>query len=116
NPANAAFNSGSSLPASPPSRDSEMRRAAEAAAASGDWREALRNVDAAEAAAKPKASATKSSTPAPPKPAPDSLKIPAAAPASPPSGSPISIGSGGSGFDDLDSLEQIAKAVAACTR
>jgi uracil-DNA glycosylase family 4 len=94
----------SSLPESQP-RDSEKRRAAETAAASGDWREALRNVDAGEPAAKAATST---------QPDPSALRIPAAAPASPPSGSPITIATAKSNRDDLATIDAVAKAISTC--
>jgi uracil-DNA glycosylase family 4 len=111
---NSSFKSGPHVPESQP-RDSEKRRAAETAAASGDWREALRNVDAGEPAAKAGApSAAPSATPKPL--SPEALKIPAAAPASPPSGQPITIAGARSGLDDLTSIEAVAKTIAGCQR
>jgi uracil-DNA glycosylase family 4 len=103
------FKSSSPLPESQP-RDSEKRRAAETAAASGDWREALRNVDAGDPTAKPAAPAK----PTAPQPNADALKIPAAAPASPPSGEPRTITGSKANRDDLKSIEDVARAISTC--
>jgi uracil-DNA glycosylase family 4 len=105
----------SSSPSDPaPPRDSEKRRAAETAAASGDWREALRNVDAGEQSAKPTAPKPAAPAARSPEPDPTALKIPAAAPASPPSGTPITIATAKSNRDDLKTIEEVAKAIATC--
>jgi len=110
NSPNSAFNSSSPLPSSPP-RDTEKRRAAETAAASGDWREALRNVDAGDPTAKPAAPAKPAAAPAPNA---NALKIPAAAPASPPSGEPRTITGAKANRDDLTSIDDVAKAISTC--
>lgn len=123
-----------------PRGDSEMHRAAEAAAASGDWREALRAVNA-EDGAKSTGKAPKASTKAPAKAAaapdgseseksPPSAQAPAdAAPVaagepgsdadrSPSAvGMPMQVGAGAapSGLDDLRSLDEVAGAIGKCT-
>lgn len=87
-----------------PRADSAMRRSAEVAAASGDWREALRAVDA--------------ETPAPEPPS--SLKVPPVNPDRPTpavTGKSLVVGADAkpSGLDDLGDLAAVAAAIAACT-
>jgi DNA polymerase len=88
--------------------DSEMRRAAEAAAAGGDWRDALRAVDAPEtgkpAAPKPPAFTPNSATPG------SDTRSPSA------SGEPLVVGanSAPSGLSHLATLDDVASAIGAC--
>ena len=132
-PRSAAAAPGREAQRMPPRGDSDLHRAAEAAAASGDWREALRAVNAEEggASAKPV-----------PKPAPkavsraaepvdtDSAVAPAGTTAptagapgsdadrSPSaSGAPLQVGAGAapSGLAHLESLEAVAGAIAGCS-
>jgi len=108
----------------PPPRDSAMRRAAEEAAASGDWREALRAVNASDDKAAP-SSAPKPADAATPEPPADKPKIggtafplPADASASgPPEGRIYEIGSGSarSSLSDITDLAGVAAAIATCT-
>jgi uracil-DNA glycosylase family 4 len=110
-----------------PRGDSEMHRAAEAAAASGDWREALRAVNAPdEQASRPKAAA---SGPAPTAVTPTAVTPTAAArPAGEPGsdedrspsavGEPMLVGAGAapSGLEHLGALDAVAQAIAGCSR
>lgn len=87
----------------PPRPDSEMRRAAEAAAASGDWRDALRAVDA-------------SAQPTPTF-APNSASKTVADSRSPSAtGEPLIVGahSAPSGLEHLTTLDAVAQAIGAC--
>jgi DNA polymerase len=90
------------VPPSAPS-DSKIRRTAEDAAKSGDWRQALRAVDAA--------------APSPKSPFPPSANTGLDAPAgAPPSGRPIVVGAGAarSPLTTLDTIAAIARSIAAC--
>jgi DNA polymerase len=124
-----------------PRGDSEMHRAAEAAAASGDWREALRAVNAedgskatpaAKSAAKPAAardaaesgtSDASGATSVPPADASAPAPIAAGAPGSDADrsptavGMPMSVGAGAapSGLDQLQTLDAVAGAIAGCS-
>lgn len=82
----------------PPRSDSAMHRKAEAAAASGDWREALRAVDAEQGAD-----------------APAKAEEPPRAPSA--TGAPLQVGDGAapSGLAHLASLEAVAGAIAGCS-
>lgn len=120
----------------PPRGDSEMHRTAEAAAASGDWREALRAVNAEDGtqAAKPAAKTTKA---APKRAQQDADATPPVAPAAAPDaaapvaagepgsdadrspsavGMPMQVGTGAapSGLDDLRTLDDVAGAIGKC--
>ena len=114
--------------ATPPARpDSEMRRNAEAAAAGGDWRDALRAVDADEASAKSAPSAGKpaarpstSAEPSADRPTfePNSASASVPDTRSPSaSGEPLIVGtnSAPSGLDHLKTLDEVAAAIRACT-
>lgn len=91
----------------PPAADSAKRRAAEEAAKGGDWREALRAVDAAQEPAP--AAPVESTTPAAP-------ATPAkAAPQADPISITVGAGAPGSGLDHLRTLDDVAKAIAGCT-
>lgn len=97
-------------PARPPASDSAMRKSAEAAAASGDWRDALRAVDAtpaAPAAAKPKGAPC---VPPTPLAADGPPKSPSA------TGTPLVVGAGAapSGLDEMTTLDAVASAISAC--
>lgn len=100
----------SAPPARPPASDSAMRKNAEAAAASGDWRDALRAVEATPAPAAP----TK------PKGAPfvPPTALEADGPPKSPSatGEPLNVGAGRapSGLDSLTTLDAVASAIGAC--
>lgn len=115
------------MPSEPPARpDSAIRRAAEEAAKDGDWRAALRSVDAAAPSpAKPAPSAPASPTPPPAKPTvPLKGGGPAFGPpaadagegAGAPAGTAFTIGAGskGSGLAHLGDLAAVAGAIAAC--
>lgn len=110
----------------PPRGDSAMHRTAEAAAASGDWREALRAVDAEgdvkakkptgkRAAAKPIAGEKAGDAAATPTATPvtngDADRSPSA------TGVPLEVGKGAapSGLDHLDTLDAVARAIAGCS-
>jgi len=118
------------MPNEPPPRpDSAIRRAAEEAAKDGDWRAALRSVDAATPSAakpaKPAPSTPSSSSPPPAKPtvplkgggpafgppAGDSAESTGA-----PAGTAFTVGAGskGSGLAHLGNLDAVAAAIAAC--
>lgn len=123
----AAAPGANAMPSEPPARpDSAIRRAAEEAAKDGDWRAALRSVDAAAPSpAKPAPSAPASPTPPPAKttvplkgggpafgpPAADANEGPGAS-----AGSAFTIGAGskGSGLAHLGDLAAVAGAIAAC--
>ncbi len=94
----------------PPVADSAKRRAAEEAAKGGDWREALRAVDAAEAAKPAGAERPGPAAKATPKPAAKAASTPAG-------GESLTVGGGsaGSGLDHLRTLDDVAKAIAGCT-
>lgn len=114
----------------PPAADSAKRRAAEEAAKGGDWREALRAVDAAQEPT-PAASPPRKGTRAPSESAEKKeivLEQSSAASAAPtksapakatPPADPISItvgtGAPASGLDHLRTLDDVAKAIAGCT-
>lgn len=114
-------------PPAPPASDSAMRRAAEEAAASGDWRDALRAVDAGTT---PGASTARPAKPSSrPAPAPDAPSEPAAgtpagdrtdtaasSAASAPAVGPIEIGANAapSALVHLTDLTAVADAIAAC--
>lgn len=106
-------------PLPPPPSDSAIRKRAEEAAKGGDWREALRAVDAgtAPAAKRPPAGEPLVRVGAPAVP-PDANTAVDPAPGAPPAGSPIVVGAGAarSEFTDLGSIADVARAVAACTR
>ncbi|MBX3172782.1 MAG: hypothetical protein KF709_00055 [Gemmatimonadaceae bacterium] len=117
----AASTSRSAERAAPVRPDSEMRRTAEAAAASGDWREALRAVDADTPSQKPATPERSAEPPAdlkvpPPKPgeaeppAGDGTRAPSA------TGKPLVVGADAkpSGLDHLGDLDAVAAAIAAC--
>lgn len=112
-PASAAA-SGDAAP--PPRPDSAMRRAAEEAAASGDWRDALRAVDAEAGGATGKASDVSSLES---REAPPAMQPPASKPPLPtaPTGKPLVVGEGAapSGLDQLADLTAVAAAIASCT-
>ncbi len=127
----SAGGAGSSGPASgaaspPPARpDSAIRRAAEAAAKDGDWRAALRSVDAAAPGAPPSAAARPvAETPAGETPASETsatatplAETPGAAtPVASPGGVSLTVGarSNGSGLGHLGDLAAVAAAIAAC--
>lgn len=101
---------GSSVPrqpdASAPPSDSPMRRAAEDAAKTGDWREALRAVDAGGAA-------RTAPFAIPPAKVDNAVDSP---PGAPPSGTPITIGAGAvpSTLGHLETVAAVAQAIAAC--
>lgn len=111
--------------APPPTRpDSAMRRAAEEAASSGDWRDALRAVDAPQSApAAPKAKPE----PAAPKPSAKSQEKFSAEPTGAVSndpnrspsaqGEPMIVGEGRapSGLHALETLDAVAHAISGCT-
>lgn len=92
--------------ASPPrsAPESAMRKAAEEAAKSGDWREALRAVDAGLKRV------------APPVVPADANTAVDAPPGAPPAGTPIVIGEGAarSPLQDLATLDAVAKSIATC--
>jgi len=115
------------MPSEPPARpDSAIRRAAEEAAKDGDWRAALRSVDAAAPSpAKPAPTAPASPTPPPAKttvplkgggPAfgPPAADANEGAGASPGTAFTIGAGSKGSGLAHLGDLDAVAAAIAAC--
>lgn len=127
-----------------PRGDSEMHRAAEAAAASGDWREALRAVNAAEDGSKAKPASKAGAKPSAAAPARDVVEsdasdaargktapsadasAPAPIPAGDPGsdadrspsavGMPMTVGAGAapSGLDHLGTLDAVAGAIAGC--
>lgn len=114
-------------PPAPPASDSAMRRAAEEAAASGDWRDALRAVDAGTTTGASTARPAKPSSR--PTPAPDAAREPAAgtpasdrtdtaasSAASAPAVGPIEIGANAapSALVHLTDLTAVAGAIAAC--
>lgn len=124
----------------PPRGDSEMHRTAEAAAASGDWREALRAVNAEDgtAAAKPAkksaAKPTERAAASDDSPAPRAVSKSAAPPAGqqPPAagapgsdedrspsavGAPMQVGADAapSGLGHLETLDAVAGAIAGCS-
>lgn len=138
--ASGASGAAREVPRMAPRGDSEMHRTAEAAAASGDWREALRAVNAEDGARPtgkaPKASAkTLANTEAVgddtagerarpvAQPAGETPPVAAGAPGSDadrsPSavGMPMLVGAGAapSGLDDLRSLDDVAAAIGTCT-
>lgn len=112
-------------PPAPP-RDSAMRRAAEEAAASGDWREALRAVDAkAEPTAKKPADKPVEKAPVPeasdaaekPKIGGSAFPLPATEAAAGPTASQIfevGAGSARSSLGHLSSLSEVAAAISMC--
>jgi len=97
----------------PRAPESAMRRVAEEAAKSGDWRDALRAVDPT---AGPGAGSAKSSAaPAPAKPKGPSIIPPPGAPDVPPAtGEPIVIDGGGSALEHLATIADVAHTIAAC--
>ncbi len=98
------------IPRPPAPSDSAMRRTAEAAAAGGDWRDALRAVDAGESDTP---AATPAATPPPAMQAPARSTTPTA-----PAGAKIfEIGAGAarSPLSDLVDLQSVAAAIANCT-
>ncbi|MCC7000815.1 MAG: uracil-DNA glycosylase [Gemmatimonadaceae bacterium] len=116
------------MPSEPPARpDSAIRRAAEEAAKDGDWRAALRSVDAATPSpVKPAQSASAAPTPPAAKP---TVPLKGGGPAfgPPPAGSAdsaesaaagtaftVGAGSKGSGLAHLGDLDAVAAAIAAC--
>jgi uracil-DNA glycosylase len=123
-PRSGAPRSRSEEPPVPPPSDSAMRRAAEEAAASGDWRDALRAVDAG---AKSSAPAGRPAKPAPRAASAANAETESAAEASAsaagakgaaavPEGSPIEIGANAapSALAHLTDLTAVANAIAAC--
>jgi uracil-DNA glycosylase family 4 len=115
-PVGAAPSAARSADVPPPVRDSEKRRAAEALAGDGDWRKALASIDAG-APAKPLAPARS------PEPAPAAPARVVAAPSSEansadaPERVALDVGGGStrSGREDLDTLQAVAEAIAACS-
>ena len=109
-------------PPPPPPRDSAMRRAAEEAAASGDWREALRAVDAkAEPTAKKPAEKPVAAEAAEPTEKPKiggtAFPLPVTAADAGPTASrifEIGAGSAPSSLSHLTTLDQVAAAISAC--
>ena len=113
-------------PAAPP--DTASRRAAAEAAKDGDWREALKAIDAApgrSAAPRPAraetapapAAPTPSADPAPSEPVPAALASRATGPVPPQDAShrrEVGGGAAGSGREDLTTLDAVAAAIARC--
>ena len=124
-PAGAAPSPARAGDAPVPVRDSEKRRAAEALAGDGDWRKALASIDAG-APARPAAPArSAASVPAVPPPVAPPV-VPAVVPAvaasegdAPQAPERVALDVGGgstrSGREDLDTLQAVAHAIAACS-
>lgn len=116
-PAGAAPNPARAGDTPVPVRDSEKRRAAEVLAGDGDWRKALASIDAG-APAKPAAPArSAASVPAVPPPVVPAVAVSEREAPQAPEHVALDVGGGStrSGREDLDTLQAVAHAIAACS-